>query len=88
MTNEHRLERRSRLLAQRMRDASDRLAKQFGEGERKPFTTAMTKSESLAWWRKERHTEAGAKALATMKPWEIAQLDLDLLRAMNPQETD
>lgn len=86
MPDEHRLERMSRLLATGMRDASDGLARQLGLGERVPFTTAMTNSESLAWWRQHRHDEWGARALARLKPWEIAQLDVDLARAMNPEE--
>ena len=82
MSTEHRLERRARLLAERIRDASERLAQQLGAGERTPFTTAMTKSESLAWWRQHRHDEFGERALQRLQPWEIAQLDVDLGKAM------
>jgi len=83
---EHRLERRARLLAERMRSTSEDMARQLGAGDRAPFTTAMTKSESLAWWRLHRHDEYGGQALARMQPLDIAQLDLDLARAMNPEE--
>lgn len=83
MPTEHRLERRARLLAERMRESSERLALQLGAGDRVPFTTAMTKAESLDWWRAHRHDEWGEKALQRMQPWDVAQLDLDLARAMN-----
>lgn len=78
MTTQHRLERRARLLGQRMADASTAMAKQMGAGERPPFTTAQTRSEALAWWRAHRDDTYGAQALERLKPWEIAQLDADL----------
>lgn len=86
MAESHRLERRSDLLASRMRDASDRFARQLGAGERPPFTTAMTKSESLAWWRQHRYDEQGQQALSRLQPWEVMRLDADLIAAMNPEE--
>jgi hypothetical protein len=86
VATEHRLERRARLLADRMRTTSEDMAVQLGAGDRAPFTTALTKSESLAWWRLHRHDAYGAQALARMQPLDVARLDLDLARAMNPEE--
>ncbi len=85
MPSEHRLERRARLLAETMADATDRLAAQMGEHERPPFTTALTRAESLAWWRQHRHDDFGAKVLTRFTPAQIADLDLALAREMNPE---
>jgi hypothetical protein len=54
------------------------MAKQLGEGDRTPFTTAKTQREALEWWRVHRHDEYGQRVLERMRPWDIAQLDADL----------
>lgn len=88
MPTEHRLERRSRLLAQRIRESTDRLAKQLGEGDRPPFTRAMTRNESLAWFREHLHDEHGREAVehlaSTKGIGAVMQLYADLNGAMNP----
>lgn len=86
MTGQHRLEQRAQLLAGRMDTASKGLAQQLGAGDRPPFTTAMTRTESLDWWRQHRHDEAGAEVLARLRPWDIAQLDADLQAHINGPE--
>jgi hypothetical protein len=83
MPAQNRLERRSELLARRIDDASDALAKQWGAGDRPAYTTAMTRAEALAWWRQNLYTPAGAKALEAMSPNEIIRLHVDLNTAMN-----
>ncbi len=86
MPPQQRLEQRATRLGQRMRELSATLATHLGAGERPPFTTAMTKSESLAWWGLHRHDEYGATALARMQPWDIARLDADLGALRDPTQ--
>ena len=85
MADRTRLEHRSDLLAQKMRDTADRLSRQLGQGDRPSFTTPLARSAALDWWRAHRHDEYGAAALARLQPWDIAQLDADLAAAMNPE---
>ena len=86
MPAQHRLERRAELLGRKMADATDAMARMLGQGERPPFTTALTRNESLAWWRQHRHDEYGQKVLERLPPWEIARLDADLGRYVNDEE--
>jgi hypothetical protein len=91
VAEQNRLERRSALLANRIDAGADALAKQWGAGDRPAYTTAMSRSEALAWWRKELYTPAGAEALQRLSPVEIIQLHADLGAAMNgegPGATD
>lgn len=57
---DHRLEKRARLLAQRMRGLSEGLAQQLsGPGDRALFAKRLTSAESLAWWREHRDDAYG-----------------------------
>ncbi len=78
MSTVHRFERRSQMLASRMRAQTDALALQMGAGSRPPFTEAMTRNESLAWWREHRHDEWGKTVLERYTPLDIVRLDAEL----------
>jgi len=82
----NRLERRSQLLAQTMVDTSTGLASALGAGERPAFTTPLTRSEALAWWRQHINDDFGRQVLERMRPEQIMQLHLDLQQAMNGEQ--
>ena len=84
-TGPNRLERRASLLAQKMADTSQGLAHALGAGERPAFTTAMTRSEALAWWRQHISDDFGRQVLAGMTPEAIMRLHLDLQQSMNAE---
>ena len=84
---EHPLERRSRLLGgaikARLTTLRDAIAP---EGERKPWTTQMTRSDALAFWRTNRYTPEGLAILQTLPPQDVMALDVELARvAANEQ---
>ena len=76
---EYALERRARLMGQKLRQ---RLRVVKGvvapEGERPLFHEAKSKSEALGWWRANRHSKHGEKILATWRPEDVASLDVAL----------
>ena len=80
MRPEHRLERRAALLGAKMRALSEDLALQLGQGGRPPFTEARTRAAALSWWREHRHDAFGARALASMHPLDVVELDAALGR--------
>jgi hypothetical protein len=87
MSTEHRLEKRSEMLASRMRAYTDALAKQLGEGDRPPFTEALTRTESLTWWRAHRDDDFGRAVLERMRPLDVARLDVELARFVEGDQT-
>ena len=78
---EHVIERRARLLGQKMQHRAD-LIRDFiaPEGQRPPFTKMLQNEQALQWWQAHRYDHLGARVLQTMKPGDIADLDVALLR--------
>lgn len=76
---QHRLEKRSSLLAARVKEqvaaTRDAVA---APGERPPFTTEMTRAQALEFWSRERHTPLGTSILRGWGPDKIAELDAAL----------
>lgn len=70
---EHRLERRSRLLAGEITRRVETLGTMLGP--RPLWSEAKTRNEALAWWRKHRFDDLGSKILIRLKPDQIAGLD-------------
>ena len=87
MPAQNRLERRTELLARRIDDSANALAKQWGAGDRPAFTTALTRREALDWWRQNLYTEAGKAALQSMSPEEIIRLHANLNAAVAGEGT-
>lgn len=81
---EHRLERRSRLLAQEASRRIETLKTMLGP--RPLWSAAKTRREALAWWRKHRFDDDGAKVLATLKPDQISDLDRALVDETEQQQ--
>lgn len=80
MNGSHRLEKRSSMLASRMRQVGDGLASQL---DGRPFTSAMTRSAALDWWAQHRSDQYGAEVLRKMDPVRIAELDQALYAHVN-----
>ena len=75
-STQHVLERRSTLLAQRLRQRIDDtvLALQAAGG-RIPFKTKLSRGDALEWWAKHRYDALGQQALQSLSPLDVAQLD-------------
>jgi len=78
---EHVIERRARLLSQKMMRRSA-LIRDFiaPEGQRVPFTKMLQNDQAIKWWTAHRYDHLGARVLQTMRPGDIADLDLALMR--------
>lgn len=77
----HRLERRSQLLATRLKERVEAMTNALAPpGQRPPFTTTMTKNAALDWWAKNRYSDVGKMALSRYTPDQIAELDATLAR--------
>lgn len=85
MSAEHRLEKRSQLLAARLKErvASIRDAV-AAPGQRPPFHVALPKNEALAWWREHFDTDLGKQVMSTWTPDQIADLQVEMSRAQQP----
>lgn len=51
-----------------------------------PFREKMPEATALDWWSKHRNDDIGAKAIALLKPDQIANLDLSLTQHAQRQE--
>lgn len=81
MSAEHRLERRSALLAARLKERVKAVRDAVASpGQRPPFHVALPRSEALAWWRDNLDTDLGKKVLSTWTPDQIADLQVELSR--------
>jgi hypothetical protein len=80
---EHVIERRARILSQKMQHRAD-LIRDFiaPEGQRPPFTKMLQNDQALKWWSAHRYDHLGARVLQTMRPGDIADLDVALMRGM------
>lgn len=75
----HRLEKRAELLSQTMTRLKDRLRDDLAmPGERRPFTTQMSKRQALDWWRANWETPAGKEAMDSMRPVDVLELHAEL----------
>ena len=50
------------------------------EGQRPPFTSALTEQEALDWWRRNYTTPAAVQMLQAMKPEQIIELQARMSR--------
>ncbi len=76
------LERRSHLLAERLKEYKRAFSEIIAPpGQPPAFSTRLSKSEALVWWREHYNDDLGAKALKRMSPLEILELTQELSRA-------
>lgn len=81
------LERRASRIAERLKERRETLRYVVAPpGDRPLFHEAKTKSDALAWWRKNRHNDHGAKVLANYTPQQIADLDLALAGMIDAEQ--
>lgn len=86
MSSEHRLERRSRLLASAITARVEALRDSIASpGERPPFTEHKTEKEAFAWWRAHFNDEYGQRVLERMQPDRVAELRLWLSRMIEAE---
>jgi hypothetical protein len=77
---EHVIERRSRLLSQKMASRVTMLRNFIAPpGARPPFTKQMQNDMALQWWKVHRYDEIGSRVLTMMQPADIAELDSALI---------
>lgn len=85
--NQHTLERRSALLAEKMRGRINDLKQSLTAPQgRILYRTKMSQSDALNWWAQHRYDQYGQKALAGLDPQSIFQLDAALAQHVNSQE--
>lgn len=76
---EQMIERRARLLAQKMQARVDVLRNQIApEGQRPPFTKSLGNDNALKFWMQHRYDPIGAQILQGFRPQDIAELDTAL----------
>lgn len=76
---EQMIERRARLLAQKMKARVESLRNVIApEGERPPFTKALGDENALKFWMMHRYDPIGAQVLQNFRPQDIAELDTAL----------
>ena len=86
--SEHVIERRARILAQKMQHRVDVLSGFIAPpGERPPFTKQLQNETALKWWREHRYDPLGNRVLQGMRPADIAELDSALAQVMDAQES-
>lgn len=75
-SQQHIMERRSHLLAQRLKQriSDTALALQAGSG-RIPYRTSLSKGDALDWWAEHRYDDLGKQALQGYSPLDVAKLD-------------
>src|SRR5438552_8244207 len=87
MPIQHALERRSTLLAGRIKQRVAALSQSFLAAQgRAPYKDPLSEAEALEWWYKNRYTALGAKALETLQPDAIANLDTALTHYAQQKE--
>lgn len=76
---EHVIERRARILGQKMQHRADVLAGFIApQGSRPPFTKQLENNTALKWWREHRYDPLGNRVLQNMRMADIAELDTAL----------
>lgn len=84
---EHRLEKRARLLAMRLREQTEAFRDELGgPHERKPFHQQMGPTAALAWWQQHRYDELGMAVLQRYSVTDIAALDRALAEQQEAQQ--
>jgi hypothetical protein len=77
---EHTVERRARLLAEKMQTRVRVLSNFLAPpGQRAPFTKQLSDAQALRFWRAHRYDPLGAEVLQSMRPQDIAELDMALM---------
>jgi len=84
---QHALERRSALLAGKIKERTSALAQSFTAAQgRAPYKTKMSQAEAMEWWTKNRYTAQGAQVLANLPEVAVAALDKELTLHAQAQE--
>lgn len=83
----HTLERRSHLLAERIKSRVRMIADSITpKGERIPYTVQMSKAEALQFWQKNINTPTGKRLLEQMPPLDQLELQQALFHATQEVE--
>src|SRR5258708_389407 len=84
---QHPLERRSALLAGKLKDRVSSMTQSLTAAQgRIPFRTKLPEAQALDWWSKHRYDDIGEKALELLDPMSIARLDSALTQYAQQQE--
>jgi hypothetical protein len=76
VAQEHKLERRSRLLADAIKARTTTLAQSITpRGGRPPFTDSLNRTQAMEWWSKHRYDPYGETLVKRMQPTDVMQLD-------------
>lgn len=79
---EHRLEKRSQLLAARIKERGQAIRDAVAApGQRPPFHVALSKPDALAWWREHFDDDLGQSVLTSWTPDQVAELQVEMSRA-------
>lgn len=79
MAGDHKLERRSRLLATRITQRTRALREAVTPpGERPPYSVVMNREHAMEWWSQNRFSDVGTLVLQNWKPEQVATLDAQL----------
>ena len=85
MSYQHRLDRRSALLASKITHYINVVAEMLRPpGGMPPWTDQLTNEDALAFWRKHRFSPLGGQILAGWTPTQVATLDGWLSRNPDP----
>jgi hypothetical protein len=82
---EHILERRTRMLADKIRHRIEVYKDMLRpHGGKPPWTKQLTNEEALVFWRKHRYSELGGRLLSGMSKRQVLQLDQWLAQHPDP----
>lgn len=86
---QHRLDRRAAMLGERLRREIDLTAQMLRPpGGMPAFTTQLTNTEALDFWKRHRFDRIGAQVLSGWTPEQIAELDAWLAAEQEPPESE
>lgn len=86
-SNQHILERRAGLLADKLKKNMNDLTESLqAAGGRIPFKTKLSKGSALDWWAQHRYDQLGQRALSSLDPASIMSLDAELAKYNQSQD--
>lgn len=87
MPHQHPLERRSALLAGKLKERVSTMTASLTAAQgRIPFHTKLPEAQALDWWSKHRYDDIGRQAIASLDPIAIARLDSALTQHAQQKE--